>query len=734
MIDELQINNVASYANNVKINLKPINFFYGSNGTGKTTISRCLMNSKRDLDFNYTDDGKDCELLVYNNDFVVFNFNDNSKIKGIFTLGKDSNEIVNKINQMEIDKKDLFEKIQTKQQTIKNMEENISNSENECKENVWKFKKVFNDKFPNYFKGNVGDKNRFYSFVVSLLGSYTKMNHDIDSLSLRYDELHKNELRIYPTVDLLLTDLINDDYCKLLEQIIQGKKGLEISAFIEKLNCLDWIKEGVGLLSASDGICPFCQNKISSDKCNQLEELFDETYESIIKQISDYKHEYLINTSNIIEKLKQLAEQYDKFLTDDFSSLIKLYEKQVSENIASFEKKLSKPSEVVYLSSEKEIIDKLNVKISELKEKVEYNNMIFSDSTKEDNKIKDAVYEELCFRTSIYIDNCKSKVTGFKKGINNITLQKDELQKQLGKLTLDISNLRSSMSGITSTIEEMNKILESFGFNDFHFVENEDKKTYKILRKDGRDVGKTLSEGEQRFISFLYFYQLVKGTSNENGEKKNRIIVIDDPISSLDSNILFIVSTLVKNIIDDCLKNQKGEADLEVSSGIDQVMILTHNVYFLKEITFRSRAAKYKFIPSNTNFFVIYKNNGVSTISTFDENPINTTYDLLWDELRDTNREKNKGTIFNTMRRILEYYFNILGGLDYEKLISQFEGEDKSLCSSLLSCINDSSHYIPDDYSFVVTDDVINRYIVVFRMIFEKTDQIKHYNMMMHIS
>jgi wobble nucleotide-excising tRNase len=48
------------------------------------------------------------------------------------------------------------------------------------------------------------------------------------------------------------------------------------------------------------------------------------------------------------------------------------------------------------------------------------------------------------------------------------------------------------------------------------------------------------------------------------------------------------------------------------------------------------------------------------------------------------------------MRRILEYYFNIIGGLDYEKSINEFDGEEKIIFKSLFSWINDGSHFIND--------------------------------------
>ncbi|SDQ26968.1 AAA family ATPase [Virgibacillus salinus] len=47
MIDEIVIRNVATYdSDGVKLsNLGKVNYFYGSNGSGKTTISEVLRNS-----------------------------------------------------------------------------------------------------------------------------------------------------------------------------------------------------------------------------------------------------------------------------------------------------------------------------------------------------------------------------------------------------------------------------------------------------------------------------------------------------------------------------------------------------------------------------------------------------------------------------------------------------------------------------------------------------------------
>ena len=110
-------------------------------------------------------------------------------------------------------------------------------------------------------------------------------------------------------------------------------------------------------------------------------------------------------------------------------------------------------------------------------------------------------------------------------------------------------------------------------------------------------------------------------------------------------------------------------------------------------------------------------------------NPIKTSYELLWGEVKNENR--SKATIQNTLRRILENYFKILGNTDFNDIVEKFEGRDKIICASLFSWVHDGSHSFNDDLYLTTDDSVIDRYMLVFRQIFEKTDHLGHYRMMM---
>jgi Fe-S cluster assembly ATPase SufC len=89
MIRRIHIKNTATFGQSPEKmdDLTEINFIYGSNGTGKTTISRIIANAAAYPDCAVTwRGGITLETLVYNRDFVERNFNQPDELNGIFTL------------------------------------------------------------------------------------------------------------------------------------------------------------------------------------------------------------------------------------------------------------------------------------------------------------------------------------------------------------------------------------------------------------------------------------------------------------------------------------------------------------------------------------------------------------------------------------------------------------------------------------------------------------------------
>lgn len=303
------------------------------------------------------------------------------------------------------------------------------------------------------------------------------------------------------------------------------------------------------------------------------------------------------------------------------------------------------------------------------------------------------------------LKNLKSAEKGIKDSNEKISGTIQENDKRL-------IELEEQITSTAHTVNEINAILSGYHFDGFELASGDVKGTYKIVRNNGEDAKKTLSEGEKTFVTFLYFYHLLKGSVEKGEITKDRIVVFDDPISSLDSNVLFIVSNLIRNLIYD-VKNEAG--------FVKQIFVLTHNVYFHKEVSYKIAPCKY---------WIVSKLNNISTVKEYEYNPIKSSYQLLWQELKEV-RNTGSITIPNVLRRILETYFKIMGKMQFDDLINKFEEEERILCSALISWVQDGSHNISDDLYIDVSEESVNKYLSVFEKVFKVTGHDEHYNMMM---
>jgi len=322
------------------------------------------------------------------------------------------------------------------------------------------------------------------------------------------------------------------------------------------------------------------------------------------------------------------------------------------------------------------------------------------------------------------IKSYQKDISNIDKALINLKKVKDSKKSEIDLLTAEIEEKNKNVTSVQPTIDEINRSLKAYGFTNFSIQPAEGKENYYcIMRDDGTYATNTLSEGEETFLTFLYFMQRAKGSVVQAHVSEKKIIVLDDPISSLDSTILYVVGAIVKDLAKK-IRMRKGD--------VTQLFVLTHNVFFHKEASFVDGRTKEL---EDVNYWIVSKNSGISTIKAYGtKNPISTSYELLWKELKD-NVNLSLISIQNTMRRIIENYFGMLGSKRDDYLIEQFDNtEDKMIARSLLCWINDGSHSIPDDLFIDSYTDAVPRYKNVFRGIFEKSGHLAHYNMMMGIN
>jgi wobble nucleotide-excising tRNase len=440
-------------------------------------------------------------------------------------------------------------------------------------------------------------------------------------------------------------------------------------------------------------------------------------------------NDYLLLSQNLINELTQIENNQKnnsetKLAVDKFSAYLKTIIAQFVSNKELLSNKIKEPSRSIELISTKEQLEHIKSIIEQANMEIKKHNEIVKNYQMEKKNLITSIWKYVAESYKSEIETYRKQCDGLARGITKLNEEYAKKQLEDKALTREIKDLTKNVTSVQPTIDEINRLLKSYGFLNFEITPSEKELNhYQIKREDGTLAEETLSEGEITFLTFLYFLQLTKGATDENKITDKKILVIDDPISSLDSNILFVVSTLIKEIIEDIRVN-KG--------NIKQLILLTHNVYFHKEVSFiNSRDMSGR---NDTFFWILHKKNNISSFQKYEiKNPIQTSYQLLWQEL--LKKDNNSSvTIQNTMRRIIENYFKILGDYKDDSLISKFEIlEEQIICKSLMSWINDGSHVIQDDLYIEWQDDVIDKYLEVFKKIFIFTNHEGHYNMMMKI-
>lgn len=720
MISKIILDKVATYIG-VEFAPSKVNYIYGSNGTGKTTISKVIADKVAYPDCVVEIADETVDKCVYNRDFVKEHFSQSSSVKGIFTLGKDTKDAQEFIEKKKAEFDQLTQNIKGNQERIKKLEGDIQTETDIFEEQTWVVKKKYEESFREAYTGYMASLKAFSKKCLDEKGNTSGLI-DFETLVERKSILFDKSSVRYDQVSAIPTSTIeNLEKINVLSTPVIGKEDAQIGELINKLQNSDWVNNGRKYLVNSDLKCPFCQQPITNDIKQNIEDFFYESYEKQCNLIKKFKVDYESCITSIMATIESLRQKEIKII--DLSILdekIKTLKERNKLNLMKIERKLISPSNVEELEIMSDVLAEINVVITDFQEKIKKNNQLLDNIEVEKSNWKKEIWRFVVEELKTYIADYEKNISGYNKGIASIKKRNTETNTECIKLDKEIKAKEAEMTSTEHTKNEINSILKKFGFRGFTIDDAEARGSYKIVRPDGCCVEETLSEGEYTFITFLYFYQMIKGSIDPTGITRDKIIVIDDPISSLDSNILFIVSHLVKDIVNDCNNNKHG---------LKQVFVLTHNIYFHKEVTFRGNRENLK---QHEKFWLVKKINEVSSIESYTENPIRTTYKMLWREL-DNLQGVNKATIFNTLRRILEYYFNIIGGLDYEKCIHSFDGEEKLVCRALVSWINDGSHFINDDMMMYVEPESIEKYLNVFKLIFDNMGHLNHYNMMMKI-
>ena len=728
MIESINLANEGAYdAAGTKLEgLRKLNFIFGSNGSGKTTVSRIVEGSGNFPDCQITwAGGSPLETRVYNKNFVENHFDAESSIKGIYTFGGNV-EVAEKIKKLKGEADTIKAKLSGLRNNLSG-EDGLSGKTKEREilaaqlvEDVWGAKKKFDD-LDTAFTGLNKNKKNFCERFLTEASSNGATVRDISELREDAATVFSGSLAkatFLPVQDSSKISLLETS--AILKKKIIGKEDVDIAALIEKLGNSDWVQQGRQYFNQLEDQCPFCQQKTDAAFRQSLEAYFDESYIADLAAIDKLLAVYTSAVRDLLTAYRVSDIVESPYLDrEGFERDVAALHLALDSNVEHVMAKRKEPSAPATLTDTAPLLVAVSAHVIAANNKVKANNDTINNLAARKKDLTSQVWKRLLEDTKVIYDKFKGETGGLDKAITSLKSQIETETKKFDAKQEEIEENERRITSIKPTIDVINKLLKSFGFTNFHLAESLGGGFYEVKRSDGSDAKRTLSEGEKSFITFLYFYYLVGGSFSSSGGTNDKIVVFDDPVSSLDADILFIVCNLIKIII----------AEMRTgASAIKQVFVLTHNIYFHNEVTFDKKRSADK-ARNDETFWVVRKSSQRSLLVRFTENPIKSSYELLWREVRQ--KPPSDTAIQNVMRRILEHYFKFYGGVTPEDIIAKFDGQDKMICSTLVSWVNDGSHFATDDLYMTCDLGQVDRYLEVFQRIFEESDHGGHYRMMM---
>ncbi len=543
------------------------NLIYGWNGTGKTTISRILRNLEHqetpasgDIRIQLNNEAiegsefpeSSTPIRVFNRDFMndsVFSI-ENSEVPAIFVFGTESVEIQERVERLKADvsrARIFLQTQQTKKQGAEKALDSYSIARGRDIKNL--LRSTESSRYNNYNKSDY----RRRSDAMKVAGDRTA--HLLDSESRKSllsqhtsnprDEIAELIYR-FPSLDSLA-----EEVSSLLSSTVRSEL---IHSLKDDPELSEWVRKGLDIYQHRDGeLCLFCEQEMPLDRLTSLRKHFNDQYELLLRRLNTQLEEVRrIHTQAESVKIPVAAELYDHLAIDysNAADAFTLSLQRTMEYLISVKEALVHKSTHVFEALTmtvsapavgKNTVDRLNRVIQK------HNDV----SATHQARVGSA-------RETLEADIVASGLKEYEGYTDQIQKLEDSVRQTLETvedIETEISELEHEIVQHRRPAEDLNNDLHRYlGHNQ---LQVEVKETGYVITRN-RIPAQALSEGETTAIALLYF---LRSLDDHRFDLPNGIVVLDDPVSSLDANSLYQAFGLIHSRTAD--------------SG--QLLILTHN-------------------------------------------------------------------------------------------------------------------------------------------------------------
>ncbi len=566
------------------------------------------------------------KVEIYNSDFLHNNAPLNSEFglkkldDGTIILeGSVLGEETKEINQL----KDCRGKVEKRQKKIKdeNDTENTlsAKQESEIKKYDKEIEKIRKKMTSNTIKitpDEIGindfckvSKDKF-KYQEDVLTDLEKDFNKLNEAMKKFDGLKEMELpKDYQTIKDKLEFLFSFNIDKEAGQVSE-----KIKEHISKVG-REFIEKGIKLQKEMpDNACPFCTQKIPNEIIQEYTSYFNKS----VEKFNQCSLEMSGTLKNILDQwnIKEILQAFEQFkpFMEDFSQNKESLENAL-ERIKVLLEKLQKEVDKKEGAKNEKKFQKIDKELLEIQENIQKHvnetRNILNQKKEQEEKLKE-------WKTKLK----EARIKKAKHDSYDWQKSKEEAERKLSVLDRGHERLNRLLEKIDNKLKELNdqkrpdiKIINNY-LKALNLPKYSLDKDYRIVLNsdvlENSEAEMILSGGEKTTLAFAYFLARLKSFYKKEN-LKNLVVVIDDPISSLDEQRIYNTSDIVAKINQE-LVGEALEKDEEA-----QVFVLTHNHTFMARlINMVGKNARYFQLERHQNQLkIVCKNKVVGYFDTF---------------------------------------------------------------------------------------------------------------------
>ncbi|VVM08173.1 AAA family ATPase [Methylacidimicrobium tartarophylax] len=549
------------------------NLIYGWNGTGKTTLSRVFRALELRQPWAMGEavlrmDGGDVrigdlpqstlDIRVFNRDFIdesVFRA-DGGDLLPIFVVGKESvekqKEVVQRKRARETNEEELSKAREKKQEAERAFDRYCIGQARVIKDTL----RIAGGAYNDYDKRDYKERAE-------------QMAADKDAAMYRLSDSDRNKHLAQHRATQKST-VLEVDYQPPHLQDLTEKVGTLLgttvaSAAIQPLkddpNLAEWTRQGLGLhKERKSDKCLFCEQSLPKDRLAELEAHFNAEYGRFLKTIE----EHILALESVVSqaadvKLPDRAELYDGLRAEfdnaeqEFRQVLDTVRKFLGQLIDALKAKQVQPFQASVFSAPVPAVGAAVV--HRLNEVIRKHNQLCANFDSEVRASRDRLAWDM-------VAEGLDEFVQIRNEVNTATAAIPPIENEIARLDQQIAQLEHDISKHQRPAEELNEDLKKYlGHGELQLSI---KETGYAVTRNGVPAY-MLSEGEMTAIALLYF---LKSLEDRGFDKDNGVAVLDDPVSSLDANALYLAFGFIR----------------ERTRAVGQLFILTHNFAFFRQV------------------------------------------------------------------------------------------------------------------------------------------------------